>query len=360
MNYFERRRLQKNVRHLLHESRHARHVKEDIAEEGKLAALTRAEQALKEAAESMPLDQRLVDQAAEQLTTAIGNVNPPRSHPAVRENIEILVVAVAVAMGFRAYFLQPFKIPTGSMQPTLNGINVVTDYTPGLMDKVPFRYAKYLLTGDRYVEVKARQSGKVMLGQDRSRNLFLVVGNKKHKYFKDMELKVENGQRVAKGELLARGLVRAGDHIFVDKVRYNFAKPRRGDIIVFTTENIRHPQIQHADHYIKRLVGLPGERISVRPPYLMVDGKRITEPYPFERMVKDPEYHGYSVPRDPTAVLNSLGSEIQLKEDQFLPFGDNTNHSLDGRFFGGVQVENLIGPAFAVYWPFGGHWGRIR
>lgn len=360
MNFFQRRRLQKNVRHLLHEAKHARHIKEDIAGEGDLAALVEAETALSEAAGATPVDEKRVDEAAERLSSAVEKIMPPRSQPALRENIEILVVAVAVAMGFRAYFLQPFKIPTGSMQPTLNGITVVNGYTPGPWDKVPFRYAKYLLTGDRYVEVRARRSGEVRFAQDRRRNLYLVVGDRKHKYFNHMELKVNRGARVAKGEVMARGLVRAGDHIFVDKVRYNFGKPKRGDIIVFTTTGIRHPQIQHADHYIKRLVGLPGESISVQEPYLMVDEKRVTEPYAFERMVEDPAYHGYRLARDKSALLNSPRAAIQLADDEFLPFGDNTDHSLDGRFFGGVKVKNVIGPAFAVYWPFGGHWGRVQ
>ena len=172
--------------------------------------------------------------------------------------------------------------------------------------------------------------------------------------------KVEQGDYVTKGESMASGLVRAGDHIFVDKVRYNFSKPRRGNIIVFTTEGIQHPQIQHADHYIKRLVGLPGERISVDEPYLMVGTNRVVSPYPFVRMVEDPNYHGYTLARSLSAKLNRPGAVIELADDQFLPFGDNTNHSLDGRFFGGVDVENMIGPAFAIYWPFGERWGRVR
>lgn len=359
MNYFQRRRIRKSVRHLLHEARHARHMKEDVAEEGLLEELRQAETSLSEAAAVTPIDEPAVEQAAERLSELVGQVMPVRSQPALRENIEILVVAVAVAMGFRAYFLQPFKIPTGSMQPTLNGITVKKDYTPGLADKIPLRYAKYLLTGDRYLEVRAKASGRITTGHDARRNQFLVIGPKKHKIYKGMDIHVSLGEAVSKGQVLATGLVKAGDHIFVDKVRYNFLKPERGDIIVFTTEGINHPQIQHADHYIKRLVGLPGEQISVDPPYLKANGEKVTEPYPFERMLAKP-YSGYQLAPTGASKLSRRDSVLKLADDQFLPFGDNTLHSLDGRFFGGVDVENLIGPAFAVYWPFGPHWGRVR
>ena len=62
----------------------------------------------------------------------------------------------------------------------------------------------------------------------------------------------------------------------------------------------------------------------------------------------------------PGAILNRADAEIQLGEKQFLPFGDNTTSSLDGRYFGPVTEQALAGPSFFVYWPFGAHWGRSR
>src|ERR1043166_4537566 len=55
----------------------------------------------------------------------------PYPNAAWRENVEVLLVALAVAMGIRTFFLQPFKIPTGSMQPTLFGVTSVPDFSPG-------------------------------------------------------------------------------------------------------------------------------------------------------------------------------------------------------------------------------------
>ena len=59
---------------------------------------------------------------AKALTDACEKVMPSSSYPGLRENIEVIFVAVIIAVGIRAYFVQPFRIPTGSMQPTLNGI----------------------------------------------------------------------------------------------------------------------------------------------------------------------------------------------------------------------------------------------
>src|SRR5690606_16987788 len=120
MNYWERRKTRKAVHHLLHEARHARHMREDIVDADKITRLRNAEEALAGAWEKQDID--AVEQAAGVITEAIRAVLPPHRSPRIRENLEIIVVAIAVAMAFRTFFIQPFRIPTGSMQPTLFGI----------------------------------------------------------------------------------------------------------------------------------------------------------------------------------------------------------------------------------------------
>ena len=78
----------------------------------------------------------------EKLEQVAGKWLRPYPHAAWRENVEVFLVALAVAMGIRTFFLQPFKIPTGSMQPTLYGVTSTPDFTPiyyqlrqGLVDK---------------------------------------------------------------------------------------------------------------------------------------------------------------------------------------------------------------------------------
>ena len=63
-----------------------------------------------------------VKEAEKPLVEILTKIDPPRSNSWIRDNVELIVVVVAIALGLRAFYLQPFKIPTGSMQPTLNGI----------------------------------------------------------------------------------------------------------------------------------------------------------------------------------------------------------------------------------------------
>ncbi len=366
MNFFKRRKLRKYTKHFLQEARLSRNMRMDRAEPRDLEALAEAEQAVHAAWVGDP-DEENIERRLEELSAASSKVYPQRSYSRVRENIEILAVAVIIAMGFRTYFLQPFKIPTGSMQPTLYGIHVEQDVTYGLLDRPPFRYLKFLLTGDRYVNVRAEQDGIVTKFPDRvARKDYIQISSRDRtsrslqRYYPGMKEHYKPGQVVSKGQLLAEGLVRSGDHIFVDKMRYNFTRPKRGQVVVLLTREIRHPDIRETDHYIKRLAGMPGEEISIDPPHLVVDGRKLEEPEAFRYIVED--LGGY-VPAQFTAreaKLKTHADVYTLADDSFLPLGDNTRHSLDGRYFGGVPVANLVGPAFVVYWPFGPRWGWAK
>ena len=396
MNFFERRRWRKTVKRAVHESRHARHMRMDVADPAHLRAAEAAEAALKDALARG--DEPGLRSGFEALERAVDLVQPPRKDPGMREHVEILVVALGVAMAFRTYFIQPFKIPTGSMQPTLYGITVDGDYRRTLMDEFPFDLLKRATVGDRYVEVQAPASGQLMplmngLKEDvwqaraeRERVPFLLprrilgwlggelppgpvqtfaVGSELCFVHPHMKLHVRPGEFVTKGQCIASGLVRAGDHIFVNRLAYNFRKPHRGDIFVFSTRDLRYPDVRTDNYYIKRLVGLPNEKISLAPPYLMADGKKVTEPYAFRRLVEatDRGYAGYIFPEDRGVngtAIHPAKPPLQLGPDDYLPMGDNTRSSLDGRYFGPVHGDAILGPAFVVYWPFTKRWGTVQ
>ena len=191
------------------------------------------------------------------------SVNLPPVHDAGwRENCEVFLVAIVVALGVRTYFLQPFTIPTGSMQPTLYGIrafptpdeppNVVTQvFQAGVLgrgwlnvtakdDEVVskeveeitrfgfFTYSR--VTTSRVVNTDegprpSASGGNTYLLRISPSTLAQGFGVGKGRFFK-------------RGEPIARGYVDTGDHVFVDKISYHFRTPRRGDVFVFNTQKL--------------------------------------------------------------------------------------------------------------------------
>jgi signal peptidase I len=263
--------------------------------------------------------------------------------------VEVFVVVMAVALGFRTYFFQPYQIPTGSMQPTLYGITAVADYEPDWTDKMPVRWGKFLLTGSRYREIKAKTAGE-WNGKWKPVDTFIAIsiGGKTHKIHKDMSFLIEPGHLVRKGQVIAKGLQKQGDHIIVNRLITNFKRPQRGDIVVFSTHWIALEQVRDNSAYIKRLVGMPGETISVCKGRLLADGEVVNEPDVFQRQFEHPHYPGY----EQGPLFENCQRTLTLGENEFLMMGDNTRSSLDGRYFGGVSGNNIIGIGFFVPWPF--------
>ena len=374
MNFIEKRRLKKLVHGVRHLARHAQRMREDVAPAADLAAAQAAEAALAGAWRARAWDR--LEAACEAAAAAAERLLPPRPFPKWRENVEVLVVAISLAMACRTYFVQPFKIPTGSMQPTLNGVTAWPQEGRRWYDVPPASLVNLALFGERYVEVRARNSGRLEYAGNMNDQYVLRIGAELYPLWiamkpdspffnpdpdKSMKLRFNLGDRVEAGQLIASGRVRQGDHVFVNKVANNFARPQRGQVVVFDTNYIPEKErlgIRPDSFYIKRLVGLPGETVSIRDRHLVVDGRPVTEPFPFRRLTTDPRYRGY-VPR-PHSRLPEEGAEIRLGDKQFLPFGDNTYSSLDGRYFGPVSEQALVGPSFFVYWPFGPHWGVSR
>jgi signal peptidase I len=180
-----------------------------------------------------------------------------------------------------------------------------------------------------------------------------------------------------RGEDVIKVKVSAGDHLFVDRLTYNFRRPKRGEIIVFETKGIpadrREPYgIPGDQFYIKRLVGLGGERLQLGPDrHLVVNGKRLNASMPhFERVYSfdpksaptDSQYSGHVNLPHLAAYFRSFPDGVLVPEDHYVAMGDNTINSLDSRAWGTFPSQYVIGKSFFVYWPiterFG--WGYHR
>ncbi len=352
MIFFERRRMKKVLLHLIKEARHIRDLREDVAEVTALARLDAGIQLVRDVLKADNWPQ--VEPAATELSARIEALTPKRPWAWLRENLEIIVVALAVAMAFRTYFVQPFKIPTSSMYPTLCGIHYGPQDKPDWFDRTPLRLAKWLVFGSWYVEIRSQTSGTVQIVDTNQERLFVVNGLV-HRVFEHMTDHVSNGDMVVRGQLLASGVRMAGDHIFVNKVGWNFRKPQRGEIMVFRTNGIEHPQIKQNEHYVKRMVGLPGEILGIETPFLYINGKKMMQPSGIARI--ETRQFGYDGYQQTGNYLASHNNRVQLAKDQFFACGDNQRNSLDSRYWGPVKRANLVGPAFFIYWPLSRRWG---
>ena len=129
------------------------------------------------------------------------------------------------------------------------------------------------------------------------------------------------------------------DRLLVLKFVYWFRDPQIGDIIVFRTPDEIYDKTKPI--YIKRVVGLPGDVVSIREGDLYVSGEKVTrEP------IGSIEYVNYFPGMKEPFV------EARVPEGEVYVFGDNSPHSFDSRFWGGLPIENIKGKAFFRYWPW--------
>jgi signal peptidase I len=335
-----------------------------------------------EAARRQPRTPEELEALLTRLEQEDAQVVPRPKNAWIREHVEVIVVAVALAFGIRAMFLQPFKIPTGSMQPTLYGIHFIATDEPSSAGRLR-RFFDYLHYSKRYVDIVASQDGYIESVAPAKPAIpffpatVLKIGGVTYRFPGDQRAlqqqlrmyQTDDAGRLFyhKGDVLARGYLMLGDHLFVDRTHYSFAEPRRGDITVFMTDGITNANGSPLGgrYYIKRLVGLPGDTLRIRNNQLYVKTKGSDDFRPvsgtdnpaFERIYSFKGGYAGHVQDNRGVYLTADDATFEIPPNRYFMMGDNTKNSLDSRFWGTVPRENLVGRPCAIWWPFSRRWG---
>lgn len=366
--FFTRRHI-KEGKHYRHALQRLINYKRDILPPAKLKTLedllAETNAALKDGSrERVAAIQKKIDET-------VGEIVPPPPDAGLRENVEVFLVAIIVAAGVRAYFLQPFKIPTGSMQPTLFGIVAHGTNTPP--PNIVKRAFDMAWLGRTYVDLVATEDDRVQSIEEKTYlNFFTFTtirgANTKYTLFAPKDtlaayFGVMEGRRYQKGEAIVRGYIDTGDQVFVDKASYNFTRPARGNVFVFKTTGITKIEERlppgESQHYIKRLAGLPGDTLRIDSPKLYINGE-VPNLWVFQRvMSKLNGYAGYSNPGF-RCLLGSPDESYTVPAKHYFALGDNSYNSSDSRYWGPLPQENIAGRGLFVYWPFSSRWGFIR
>ncbi len=367
------------------------------------------------------------------------------------ENVEFLLVAAIVILGLRAYFVQPFKIPTNSMWPTYYGMTSEV-YPAGQQPGLARQTARLLTLGASNYTLKAPADGEVMIPVFRNglaaytehagrtmlvfpatlRDYTLVVGGEPVRVtvpaewaqssdfgiddvigksffasqpfglsgaleaaartsrletstmqvssggqnFEARVYWVPTGRMVHKGDPIMSFDILTGDLLFVDRLSYNFIRPKVGSGFVFRTENIRSNEMldsagrQIRQYYVKRLVGTPGDVLEVRAPVLFRNGQPITGSDAFDKNARReglyPGYtnsHGGTLTGDGMQTSDGMlppGGKVKVPASSFFAMGDNSPSSKDSRFWGFVPEKDVVGRPMFIYYPLTSRWGPAR
>ena len=309
-------------------------------------------------------------------------------HSSMREILDILAVALMVAFGIRALFFQPFKIPTSSMQPTLYGIHFINTEKAHKLKGVSPLFGKLGKVGN-YALFSSRKAllevpGTVQMGNElypaKEWMIFdstiLPLSDGTTAILPGVPSKVADYAELYPGKYLSgkavNGYLSDGDHLFVNRLSLHFREPKRGDVMVFATENIVGPNGEKpsdsGDYYIKRLVGLPGDTLKIVDDVLYIKPDKAEKFVPVYELAENMKklysgkggYQGHSnsIPGYSNFLRHS-SEEYTVPQDHYFMLGDNTRFSADSRVWGPVPRRNLIGRPAIIFWPFSRRWGTV-
>jgi signal peptidase I len=390
--------------------------RKDVLSEAERAELSESagsvRQLLREKADTAKL--KLGIDSLERVLRRHGGAHYPKS--GIVENLEFLLVAAIVILGLRAFYVQPFKIPTNSMWPSYYGMTGEVFASKEEEPSTASRMVRLAAFGAQPRRIDAPDNGEVLVPMVNENQIYFnkVKGRKwvvfpaqlkqyeirvggrtaslkvpadydmewtiRDYYFPDDKRRLgeifaeqrargtleqglingtpvmflKTGKTLRAGDRMLSFDVLTGDQLFVDRVSYHFVRPEVGDGFVFRTGNIPDlARVGGDQYYIKRLVGVPGDELRIERPVLYRNGAPITGSPAFDKNAKEQDrYVGYR----PEGMFRG-GATVKIGADQYLALGDNSANSLDGRYWGTVPAKDVVGRPLFIYYPFTKRWG---
>jgi signal peptidase I len=363
---------------------------------------------------------KLLIEELESVLRRVGGKIYPKS--ALVENVEFFLVAAIVILGIRTYFVQPFKIPTNSMWPSYYGMTPHVYNQPEDAPGALAQAGRFLLFGAWHYQVMAPATGPItvpvalgpvsngggkMLYETKPARSWLIFPTTNRDYViyvNETPVHVQvpqdfdfdwafqeafglsaaqladaaaksprrggnfswvtlDRQTEEKRPLLSFDIL-TGDQLFVDRISYHFVRPQVGQGFVFRTGNIPGIARSYGDqYYIKRLIGVPGDKIQIKEPVVWRNGQPITGAEAFGMNARrEGLYRGYfnGAAENGAQYLLTPDETLTVPEGSFFAMGDNSGNSADGRYWGFVPAKDVAGKPLFIYYPFTKHWGPSR
>ncbi|MDR2738202.1 MAG: signal peptidase I [Puniceicoccales bacterium] len=328
----------------------------------------------------------------------------------LNENVEALFVASLLAIAIRTFFVQSFQIPTNSMSPTYHGMTHKIIATSSCERNFWNKLWHGIKFGGREIKILAKADGVVSiplvevasvggggrgyalpynvilskkwlgLKNVKERAYTVLVGNKEHRVSTPFEFPLDkvllerfcgnarswadvstnirhngtdgkyvvfrNNTIVKAGEPVIHFEIIPGDIIFVNKIAYNFRRPRIGESVIFKTGKIR-AFAKDPKFFIKRLVGNPFDMVVIDNEKLLINGE---EPRGGVLRKLNERTGHYAKGYCATGSL-AAGSRVIVPDGHYFVLGDNSYDSYDSRFWGFVPQRSVCGCPLVIFYP---------
>ncbi len=262
----------------------------------------------------------------------------------------ILTILLGIGLGLLGTrFFALVRVADTSMTPTLHPVRHFGWHSPRPGAEAGAPAARWR-RGETAVDIVAATNGILETGFQSVTDLYIVrIGDTRQGIPKGLEIRQRPGADVQTGEILARGIRKSMDWVLVRTGAPSVDSLERGDLVWV------RPPPPHAGHpALRRVAALPGETVQIDPPWLRIDGRKVTN-QPFQAISRG-EFGSTGFTPAP-ALLAGRVALARADETLAVPGGhvfvlaDQAGRHEDSRFYGPVPIADIQGRATAILWP---------